>query len=598
MEKLPLLNSGNKLLRAHPAVAKWVLVLATVVAFGGTLGNGFVYDDGRQILENPFVQNPRLWRRIFTGPVWSFQGAATETNFYRPLHIFSHFLVWQFAGPNPAAFHLYQLVFYILTVLLVYHLGQHLLQSNVAAFVGALIWALHPLHVEPVCWIAGVPDCGCGLCFLLAFLIFLRGEKASERRWTWHFLGAFAFLLALLFKEMAISLPVLLALYWFTMESDETWWRKSLRVAPYLAAAAFYIGLRIVFLGHISHAPHLWKVTSRVAAAGLGLLGQHAKLFVWPTELNDFRNFDFAGSLRTPWPWVTLFALGLVMLWRKRDPAFSFLVWWWPVTLLPCLDVRQLSYPLVAERFSYIPSMGLSLGVSYFALQILPEWLHDRRRTLVLAPVVGAILVVFTVQDLRAVPRWRDNDTLWNYSYKVASQTALVHVHRALDLQYRNHDLEGAAEEYQTAIQLNREAFINLVSVTYDCWIGLGQIASIQGHTDEGIAYFQKAIALTPRYSAAYDVLGSVYFPRGDYVRAAGYFQQAVRVNPLDLGARFFLGTCWMKLGRPTQAAEQFHAARDADPKYLQAYVAEASALEAAGDQAGAASVRKMMSKN
>lgn len=472
------MNSGDNLLRDHQTVAKWLLILATVVAFGGMLGNGFVYDDGRQVLENPFVHNPHLWRRIFTGPVWSFEGAAAETNFYRPLHIFSHFFVWQVAGPNPAAFHLYQLVFYVLTVLLVYRVGQELLQNRVAAYAGGLLWALHPLHVEPVCWIASVPDCGCGLFFLLAFVIFLRGEKAAHRRWPWHVLGAFVYFLALLFKEMGISLPLLLAMYWFIVGDSHAWWRKILRGLPYVVAAAAYVGLRIAFLGHVSHSPHLWRISPRVAAAAVGLLGQHTKLFFWPTRLNDFRNFDFAGSLRSPWPWVALLVLVLALLLRKRDAAFCFLIWWWPVTLLPCLDVRQLSYPLVAERFSYLPSMGLSLAVSYFAIQIVPRWFRGRLPVRVLVPAVGVTLILFTVQDRRAVPRWRDNDTLWNYSYQVAPQTALVHVHRALDLQYRYNNLPGASEEYETAIKLNQESFIDLASVTYDCWIGLGQIAS------------------------------------------------------------------------------------------------------------------------
>ena len=592
-----MLKRGDDLLKSHPAVAKWLLVLSTVVAFGGMLGNGFVYDDGRQVLENPFVSNPHLWRRIFTGPVWSFLGGAAETNFYRPLHIFSHFLVWQVAGANPAAFHLYQLVFYVINVLLVYRLGRELLQNHVAAFAGALLWALHPLHVEPVCWIAGVPDCGCGLFYLLAFLIFHRGEKAPQRRWAWHTLGAFVYFLALLFKEMAISMPVLLAVYWFVMADAESWWRKGLRWLPYVTAAATYIGLRITFLGHVSHAPHLWKLTPRVAAAAVGLLGQHTKLFFWPTGLNDFRSFDLTASLWSPWPWITLFVLGLAVLLRKHDPALCFLILWWPATLLPCLDVRQLSYPLLAERFSYLPSMGFCLAVAYFLLHTLPTWYGDRRPDRVLVPAFGLALVLFTVQDLRAVPRWRDNDTLWNYSYTVAPQTALVHVHRALDLQYRFRDLAGAKREYETAIKLNHAAFIDLASVTYDCLIGLGQIASMQGHTDEAVTYFQKAIDLTPRYSAAYDVMGSVSFPRGDYARAAGYFQQAVRANPLDVGARFFLGTCLMKLGKPAQAAEQFHAAREVYPDYTQAYQAEALALEAAGDSAGAARVRELITK-
>src|SRR5262249_35807931 len=154
---------ANDLLRNHAAVAKALLILATVLAFGGTLANGFVYDDGKQVLENPFLRNPHLWRRIFTGSVWSFEGVAAETNFYRPLHIFSHLLVWQVAGADTGAFHLYQLVFYGVNVLVLYWLGRSLLADHATAFAGTLIWALHPLHVEPVCWVSGVPDCGCGL---------------------------------------------------------------------------------------------------------------------------------------------------------------------------------------------------------------------------------------------------------------------------------------------------------------------------------------------------------------------------------------------------------------------------------------------------
>jgi Tfp pilus assembly protein PilF len=583
------------LLKNHPVVAKWLLILGAVVAFGGTLGNGFVYDDGKQVLENPYLHNPHLWRRIFTGSVWSFQGVSAETNFYRPLHIFSHWLVWQAAGANTAAFHLYQLVFYALSIVLLYRLGRKLLPNHVTAFAGALLWALHPLHVEPVCWISAVPDCGCGLFFLLAFVIFLQGEKALKRRWAWHALGASVYFLALLFKEMSVSMPLLLLVYWFVMADAESWWRRGLRWLPYVAAVAIYLRLRIGILGHVSHAPHLWKFTPRIVAAAVGLLGQHTKLFFWPADLNDFRNFDIAASLHSAWPWITLLVIVLAILLRKRDPVLSFLVLWWPVTLLPCLDVRQLSYPLLADRFSYLPSMGLSLAVAYFIFHTLPERFRERRPARVLVPVFGLALVLYSVQDLRAVPRWRNNDTLWNYSYDAEPKSALVHVHRALDLQYRDNNLRKAAQEYEEAIKLNHVAFVELATVTYDSLVGLGQIACVQGHTSEGLAYFHRAVGVAPRYSPAYDVLGSIYFPRGDYAQAAEYFQQAVRVNPMDLSARFFLGSCWMKLGRPLDAAAQFHSARETDPDYKQAYVAEAAALVTAGDMAGAAKVRQEM---
>jgi tetratricopeptide (TPR) repeat protein len=590
-----LLSRCNELLKNHRAVANWLLVLVVVVVFRGMLANGFVYDDGRQVLENPFVHNWRLWRRIFTGSVWSFQGVAAETNFYRPLHIFSHWLVWRVAGPDPGAFHLYQLLLYALNVLLVYRLGRELLRNQLAAYAGALLWALHPLHVEPVGWIAGVPDVGCGLFYLLAFMLFVRAEKTPGRRWAWHGLAALAFAIALFFKEMALSFPLLLWVYWLLLAEKEGWLRRALRWLPYVAVAAAYLEVRVIVLGHVSHAAHLWKITPRVAAAGLGLLGQHAKLFFWPAQLSDFRTFEPAPSLHSPWPYVTLFVLGLVLALWRRAPVLCFLILWWLVTLLPCLDARQLSFPVLADRFSYLPSMGLCLAVGYFILHTLPAIAPNLRLGGVLVPALGLAFVLSIIQDLRTIPHWRDNDTLWNYSYRVSPESALVHVHRALDLEYRYGDLAGATREYEIAMQLNNASFVRFPGVTHDCLIGLGQIAYSRGHTDEAVAYFQKAVNLTPHYSSAFDALGSVYFPRGDYARAAECFRQAVEMNAQDVVARFYLGTCWMKLGKPAEAAEQFRAAREVDPDYLQAYAAEARALEAAGDPAGAARVRSLI---
>ena len=590
-----LLQRCDDLLENHSMVAKWLLVLVTVVVFAGMLANGFVYDDGKQVLENPLVHNARLLWRIFTGSVWSFQGVSSAGNFYRPLHIFSHWLVWRIAGPNPAVFHLYQLILYALTVVLVYRLGWELLGNRLAAFAGALLWALHPLHVEPVCWIAGVPDVGCGLFFVLAFLLFLRAERPAPKRWLWQAMAAGALFLALLFKEAALSFPLLVGVYWFVRAKPESWWKRVLRWLPYVAAVVVYLAIRIAVLGSFSHTAHIWQVPLRVIVASVGLLGQHAKLFLWPVPLSDFRVFRPIPSLISPWPWITLVALALAFTLRRRNPVPRFLILWWAVTLLPCLDTRQLSFPLVAERFSFLPSVGACLAAGWFLMAALTTWVAERPPVRALLPALGLVLVLFAWEDVHAIPHWRDNDTLFAYSYRVSPDSAAVHTHRAIDLYYRNSDFAGATREYKIAMQLSSLDFSRLAAAPYDCMIGLGQIAASQGHKDEAVAYFLRAAATDPQSNAAFDELGSVYFPRGDYAGAAKYFQEAVRVNPMDMSGRFFLGHCWLKLGKPRQAAEQFRAARDVDPNFAPAYTAEAAALDAAGDSAGATRVRSEM---
>ena len=482
------------------------------------------------------------------------------------------------------------------TGLVVFQIGRELLGNDLAAFAGSLLWLLHPLHVEAVAWIASVPEMGCGFFYLLAFRLFLRAEKAGSRRVARHALVALAYFPALFFKEAAFSFPLLLIAYWFFFsDAVETWRRRAACWAMYAGAAVVYSAARLAALGHFSAARHLWKIQPKIIAAAMGLLGQHAKLFFWPVHLNVFHNFDPGPSLRTLWPWLTLLVLVAAGALRKRQRVLGFLVVWWAVTLLPCLDVRQLSFPLLAERFSYLPSVGICLALAYLGLGLLPQQLPRVWLAPAVLLLLGLVMCFWCFQDVRAVPNWRNNESLFGYSLNVAPDAGLVRIHHGLDLQFREHDLEAARKEFETALRLNQASFVPLNTVTYDSYIGLGQIADLEGRHDEALAYFQKATRASPYNSLAYDILGTVYFPRGDYAKAAEYFARAVQVNPQDLSGRFYLGTCWMKLGKYREAAEQFHAAREIDPTYAQAYTAEAQALDAAGDAAGAAQVRKLM---
>ncbi len=590
-----MLSKLNDYVKDHCYAAGAFLALAAAVVFSGVLSNGLVYDDGKQLLENPFVRNPHLWWRIFSGSVWSFLGAAAETNFYRPLHIFSYWLIWRVAGPNPTAYHLFQWLLYIATGLVVFQIGREILENDLAAFAGSLLWLLHPLHVEAVAWIASVPEMGCGFFYLLGFRLFLRAERSGSRRLARHALAALAYFPALFFKEAALSLPLLLITYWYFFgETAGAWGRRVACWSMYAGAVLTYSLVRVAALGHFSGVGHLWKISLNLVAAALGLLGQHARLFFWPFHLNVFHTFEPGSSLRSVWPWLALLALVAACALRKRQPVLGFLLVWWAVTLLPCLDVRQLSFPLLAERFSYLPSVGLCLALAHFGLDWLPQRLPPARRAPVVLSALGLILCFWCIQDVRAIPNWRSNETLFGYSLRVAPNAGLVRIHHGLDLQYIEHDLEGARKEFAAALRLNLAGFYPLNTVTYDAFIGLGQVADLEGRHDEALTYYQKATRVLPYHSLAYDILGAVYFPRAEYAKAAEYFARSVQVNPQDMTARFYLGTCWMKLGRYREAAEQFRAAREVEPAYWQAYGAEAQALEAAGDAAGAAAVRKL----
>jgi len=582
-----LLDELNKRIGKNRLLAGALLFVTAVLVFSGALSNGFVYDDGPQILQNPFVLNPHLWKRIFTGSVWSFQGAGT--NFYRPLQFVCYWILYRMGGPNPAVFHLLNLLLYAASAWLVYRLGRELLENDLVALAGALLWALHPVHVEAVAWISALPDVGFGFFTLLAFLFFLRAERNPANRLKDHGLAVLAFFIALFFKEMALSFPFLLLAYWFFLGKPESWIRRALRWSPYAAATVVYGAIRHAALGYLSETRHFWEIPPRVIGAAVGLLGQDTRILIWPAHLNVFRMFYLGPSLRSPWPWITLLVVFGSLWLRKREPRLAFLIVWWPVALLPVLDIRQLSFPRLADRFLYFPSVGVCLAFSF----LLVDWLPRRLPRTKWAPAagLGVVMLLYAAETIRAIPHWRDNDTLMNYSLTQSPNAPLLHMARGVVLEYEQGDLDGALKEYETARRLNRQSSWPL-GLDHDYYLALGRIALRRGHRQQAIEDFEKVLRVAPNSSQARDALGAVYFPEGNYAKAAEYFAESVKLDPQDMGALFYLGTCWMKLGKYREAAREFRAARKIDPDYWQAYDAEARALEAAGEFAAAARVR------
>ncbi len=573
----------------HRLPAAAILGAVTFAVFSGSLANGFVYDDNPQILQNAFILNSHLWKQIFTGSVWSFQGG--KTNFYRPLQFACYWAMYRMGGPNPAVFHLLNLLVYAASAGLVYWLARRLFNNDVVAFAGALLWGLHPVHVEAVAWISALPDVGFAFFTLLSLFYFVRAEQ-DERRWRrYHLLAALSFFVALFFKEMALSFPFLLLAYWFFLGKPESWPRRLLRWSPYVGVAVAYLVVRHQALGYLTQGGHLWKITPRVAGSAVALLGQDTKILFWPVHLNVFRMFYLGPSLQSPWPWITLLVLAGTLWLRKREPLMSFLIAWWPVTLLPVLDIRQLSFPLLADRFLYFPSVGPCLAGAYLLLDWLPRRFPRTRMVPAAACAMGLAMIFCGVQSLHAIPRWRDNNTLIHYSLSQSPDSPLLHMARGVVLEYEHGDLTGALREYNLARRLNKASSWPL-NLAHDYYLAVGRIALRTGNRQEAIEDFKKAQNAAPDSSQPSDALGAVYFPQGDYKTASKYFEQSVKADPQDVAARFYLGTCWMKLGKYRQAAAEFHAARQVVPDYWQAYQAEARALDAAGESAAAEQVR------
>jgi protein O-mannosyl-transferase len=589
------METWNQRLRDHPLLTAAVLTLATFATYASALGNGFAFDDEQVIVQNPYVADPQWWRHILNTPAWAFAGVKSWSTYYRPLQIFSYWFLWRLDGPNPGAYHLFQLILYCASVWLLYRIGCELMGWEVAAFAVALLWALHPVHVEAVAWAAALPDVGVGLFCFCAFLLFLRAER-NNRPLDWrHIVAAVTFGLGLLFKENALSLFPLLVAYWFFLGKPGGWWARLLRLTPYVVALAAYIAVRIAVLGHFSAGTHIWAVSEGVLGSALALLGAHLRLFIWPIGLSPVRSFNWIADLHTVWPWAALLLLGTAWALRKREPLFAFFIFAWLLALLPCLDIRQITTPFAADRYSFLPTFGLCLAVGWVMMERLPKLLPRGLPVQAATVALAIVAVLWTAGTEAAIPNWRSSGALMRYGLRENPNSGAPHIYKGIDLQYRVGDLEGAAQEFKTAMQVNELSKPLVVAVICKANLGLAQIAILEGRPEEAMQHFGVVLRLCPDGQegfSVYDTLGSMAFVKGDYAEAAENFRKAVQWGPADVSGHYYLGTCEMKLGHFREAAEQFHIVSEIDPSLRPAYAAEAAALEATGDKAGAARAR------
>lgn len=594
---------------ASPLLPIAVIVAAAFVLYARALSGSFVSDDEQQILQNVFVTNPHLWRHIFGDSVWAFMGSGNAAKFYRPLMIFCFWILYRLGGPEPFYFHLFQVFLFAAGGIALYFMGREIIGGKAAALAASLLWIAHPQKVEAVAWISALCDTGCGLFYFLSFYLFLRAERCSDNRaaspgrrslYGFSSFSLIAFVLALLFKEMALSFPLLLIAYWFFHPRKGGAKGRVLRFVPYAAAVAVYLIVRRLALGHLTANGHIFQITGRMLADAAALLGAHTSIFFWPVHLSVYRVFHAEQALASPWPWATLVVLALVLWFRKRQPELAFLIFWWPLTLIPCLDIRQLSNPAVADRMSYIPSAGLCL-----ALGFLVEWVYRRSSASQIArwgraaavAGIGILFVIGCVATSRAIPLWNNNQAIVNYSLKRDPDSSYVHLIHGWELRYLHNDLAGAGREFETAARLNRQSSRPQITVEYQALIGEGAVAQAQGNLAAAVADYHQAIRVAPRLRDAYLSLGTLYLPRHEYAQAAPYFEKAVEGDRYDGSAAYLLGTCWMQLGKFNQAAQAFHAAREVNPDFWPAYKQEASALAKAGDKKQADAVLALISK-
>ncbi|HEV3271127.1 MAG TPA: tetratricopeptide repeat protein [Candidatus Methylacidiphilales bacterium] len=500
-----------------------ILVLAVILTYQPVWYAGFVWDDDVYITANPCIIGPLGLKEIWT----------TSAADISPLTFTTFWVEHALWGLAPLPYHLVNVLLHGTCAVLLWRVLRSLRVPG--AWLGAALWALHPVQVESAAWITETKNTQSGLFFLLSILFFVRWLRAEEPDKRTG--GGWNYALTLLFAAMAMAsksstvvLPIVLCLCAWWIEGR--WqWRNMARVVPIflmsLAAGALSMWTQGLHLAMTPDPRWVRTWPERLAAAGDAVWFYLGKL-VWPHPLiTIYPRWQIdAGQWVSYLPLLAVIIV-LFVLWLRREsslrPVF-FVFAYFLVALLPALglvDNPIFRYSLVFDHLQYLAGMGpLALvGAGLARFSNFPVSGKPR-----LPSLLGAgLLLVLAILSWQRTWVYESRESLWTDTLAGNPDSLAGHGNLGNVLLQKGR-VDDAIAQYQTALKINPNDAL--------AHFNLGNAFSQKGHLDEAIAEYQKALAISPNHADAHNNLGIALAKKGEVDEAIAQFQEALRLNP------------------------------------------------------------------
>ncbi len=564
-------SHGRRCTRAGGAL---LLVAITLLAYLSALRGGFIWDDQEYVVENPVLRDwAGLWR------IWAEPGASHEP-FYRPMTYSTFWLEYQCWGPRPFGFHLVNVLLHALNALLVWRVLCRLCIGG--AWVAAAAFALHPVHVESVAWIIERKDVLSGCFYLAALLAYLRSTHAG--RWTAYALSLALFMAAVLSREMAASLPLVLAtvLWW---QNGRLGWADLRRLAPFVAVAAV-LGLVVFWIGHDGQSVSLGlSPLARVLLAGRALWFYAAKI-AWPFPLMPiYPRWEI--TVHDPWAYAYPgAALALfILLWAARrrlgrGPLATALIF--TLTLAPVLgflDIPFMRDTFVADRFMYLSVIGpIALLVAAACRVDHAHPTEPRPSCRWIKPaLITPLLLVLAVMIWRQSHLYRDNETFWRTCLQRNPWAWVAHYNLGVALARSGHPPDEVIPHLTAALALKPDLA--------EAHNRLGIEHARRNGLEDAICSFRDALRLKPGWADAAHNLAKAHYYRAleltrlgrleeaidHFQEAIDRFQDALKLEPDRVDARYYLAVALVQQHRRDEAIEELEEVLRRAPDDVQA---------------------------
>ena len=548
------------------------IILISTLSYANSLSNSFVWDDYVLIVENDFVRGFSHLKDIFSKDFFDISGV--EFNFkygyYRPIITLSYgidYLIWEL---NSSGFHLTNLILHTLNSILVFFILIKISENNLIPFLASAIFATHPVHTESVTWISGRTDTIACLFFFLSIYSYQKKFSKKGIDLKFYILSILSFLVAILSKEMAMSLPFILMVYDYLFCPTKVYsFRKSIiNTIPYFLMIGIYSIIRFGILeihtmNELDNTPNNTTIYSNILSFFKTIILYLYKL-LFPIGLNAYIQNDFSTSIFEPAVFFSLiilfFLLFAAVKYRKTHKLVSFSISFFLLSMLPLSNFIRISGPkdmgfVCAERFLYIPSFALSI-----ALAVLFGKIISSKNTKYLGYMLITILLCsYTGRTIYRNFDWKDTKTLFSKTIKLSPNSSLLNHIMGNEL-VKEENFDQALKYYNKALELN--------PYSYASYNNMGVIYFKNGEIEKAINKFDEALAIKPDYIQSYFNLGTLFEQIGLEKEAIEEFNKILKINKLYPKVHNSLGVIYAKKGHLEEAKKEFKLAMELDSDY------------------------------
>lgn len=423
-----------------------LLVIATVVLYSGDLHIGFFdLDDAGYVTDDPFIKSVSAENlsRIFSAPYFAN---------YSPLHLLSYMIDYSIGGPDPYIFHLSSNIWAGIVSGFVFLVALAFTRNYIISVGSAVLFIVHPVHVEAIAWIASRKDLVAAAFILPSLLAYMRYRKKDEKKFWWYSLSLILFIFALAGKLSVATFPAVLLVYDFFMEKRPLA-KSLLDKIPFLVIAGWFAFMVASAQPPSGHKPEPY-VLFTVLAHFIGLLSGFGTYVVYRLPIGN------AGIIFQIICFLLLLAVFILPIFlRKRFPLVAVLIYWLLFTFIPA-QILSFVHP-VTDRYLFLPSVAAVILIAFGIFSAAKKWL-GKRNALISSAILFIITIFWIINTLNYLSEWKDPRSVW---YAAVTKSSDMQVHLGLGMRYQ--DLADGLNQNPRGKPVSKEQAIQLASLVW-----------------------------------------------------------------------------------------------------------------------------------